>query len=64
MVVEMADAVGLLHFKMQREIRNPAFVFVTKPRRLTDLLAYFGDQLEIGLDLPLEAVERVLKFFG
>ena len=35
--------------------------FVTKPGRLIYLLAYVSDQREVWLDLPLEAVESVLK---
>ena len=65
MVVEFRDAVGVrVRIEMQWQIRNPAFVLVTKPGRLIHLLTYFGNQLQIRLDFPLEAVERVLEFYG
>src|SRR6266849_4508448 len=64
MVVEFPDAVGIGHVEMQRQVGDPALILVTKPGRLIYLLAYVSDQSEVWLDLPLEAVESVLKLLG
>src|SRR6185437_3063581 len=61
-VVEFPDAVVLVYIEVNGQIRNPRLILVFEPRSRSYLLAYAGDDLGIGLDFVLQAVERLLQF--
>src|SRR6185437_2549610 len=64
MVVEFPDAISIGHVEMEWQVRDAFFVLITKPWRLTYLLANVGNKRQVGLHLPLKAVEGILKFLG